>query len=375
MAREPEGVAPPSVGEVREVHAAEMRASTRTTGLVGGVIILVAMPLWAIYDQVVAPEVAGRFLTVRLLSLLPVLVAWLLLRREPFGERHAEVLAACGFATPQLVIAWMLPQADQGFDGYLLGFSLVIYGSAFLLVARLHVTIVLIAASWLATATSYTLQRDGIDRVELTTTVFYLGTASLLAAVGRFLRMRLEREALAARLALEAEQARTLELVGELDRLSREDSLTRVANRRAWDEALHRACAEAERTGAPLAVLLLDIDRFKHINDEYGHRRGDEVLQEVSGSLRRRVRGADLLARVGGDEFAVLCPNTGPEEARHLAGELTLLVAAMPGDLSVSVGSAVHWPGCDPEALMGLADRRLYDQKRSRPPVTAQVTV
>jgi len=352
-----------------------MRASTRTTGVVGGTIILVAMPLWGLYDRLVAPEVADRFFTVRLVSLVPVFLAWLLLRRESFGERHAEVLAVAGFASPQLVIAWMLPQTGAGFDGYLLGFSLVIYGSAFLLVGRLRITIVLVAVSWLATAVSYAAQADRLDRVEVATTAFYLGTASVLAAVGRFLRTRLEREALAARLALEAEQARTLALVSELDRLSREDSLTRVANRRAWDEALHRACAEADRTGAPLAVLLLDIDRFKHINDEHGHRRGDEVLQEVSGSLRRRVRESDLLARVGGDEFAVLCPNTGPEEARHLAGELTLLVAAMPGDLSVSVGSAVHWPGCDPDELMGLADRRLYDQKRARPPVPEQVTV
>jgi diguanylate cyclase (GGDEF)-like protein len=158
-----------------------------------------------------------------------------------------------------------------------------------------------------------------------------------------------------------------LVLVSELDRLSREDSLTRIANRRAWDEALARACADADRSGAELAVLLLDIDRFKHINDHFGHRRGDEVLQEVSGALARRVRDADLLARVGGDEFAVLCTNTGPEAARHLAGELTLLVSAMPGDLSVSVGAAVHWPGADPDSLMGLADRRLYDLKRARP--------
>jgi diguanylate cyclase (GGDEF)-like protein len=120
-------------------------------------------------------------------------------------------------------------------------------------------------------------------------------------------------------------------------------------------------------------VLLLDIDRFKHINDQYGHRRGDEVLQEVAGCLVRRMRSSDLLARVGGDEFAVLCSNTGPESARHLAGDLTLLVAAMPGDLSVSVGAAVHWPGADPDALMGLADRRLYDIKRARP-VEAVIT-
>ena len=177
--------------------------------------------------------------------------------------------------------------------------------------------------------------------------------------------MRLERNEVAARLALEAEQERTLVLVGELDRLSREDSLTGVANRRAWDEALARSCAEAERTGRSLSVLLLDIDRFKDINDEHGHRRGDEVLQEVAGCLAGRIRSADLLARVGGDEFAVLCPNTGPEEARHLADHLVELVAAMPGALTVSVGSAVRWPGAEPDAVMGLADRRLYEAKQA----------
>ena len=370
MARGPERLDAPTEGEILAAHAAEMQASTRTTGIVGGAIILVAMPLWALYDRVVAPGLADKFLVVRVVSLVPVFITWLLLQRRPFGDRHAEGLAVVGFACPQLVIAWMLPQADAGFDGYLLGFSLVIYGSAFLLVSRMRVTLCLMGVSWLATATSFLLQAETIDRVEVATTVFYLGTASVLAVVGRYLRMRLEYDALAARLALEAEQARTLELVGELDRLSREDSLTCVANRRAWDEALQRACADADRSGATLSVLLLDIDRFKHINDEHGHRRGDEVLQEVAGCLSRRVRDADLLARVGGDEFAVLCANTGPEEAVHLAGELTLLVAAMPGDLTVSVGSAVHWPGADPEALMGLADRRLYDCKRARPVVS-----
>ncbi len=154
--------------------------------------------------------------------------------------------------------------------------------------------------------------------------------------------------------------------MGELERLSREDSLTGVANRRAWDEALIRASAEAERTGRPLSVLLLDIDRFKHINDEFGHRRGDEVLQEVAGCLAKRIREADLLARVGGDEFAVLCPDTGPEESRHLAHYLVDLVAAMPGDLSVSVGSAVLWNGAEIDAVMGLADHRLYENKHRR---------
>lgn len=356
----------PTAGEVRAAHAAEMRASTRTTGLAAGVLILVAMPLWSVYDRIVVPDLADRFFTLRVGILVPVLLGWLLLLKRPFGDLHAEPIVVVMCAMPQLVVAWLLPQVDQAFEGYLLGFSLVIYGCAFLLVGRLWITVALVASSWAALMVSFGLQAERLDDLEVATIAFYLGTASILAAVGRYYRMRLERNEVAARLALEAEQARTLVLVGELDRLSREDSLTGVANRRAWDEALARSAAEAERTDRSLSVLLLDIDRFKDINDEHGHRRGDQVLQEVAGCLAGRIRSADLLARVGGDEFAVLCPNTGPEEARHLADHLVELVAAMPGALTVSVGWAVRWPGAEPDALMGLADRRLYEAKHQR---------
>jgi len=358
----------PSASDVRAAHAAEMRASTRTTGLAAGVLIMIALPLWNVYDRLVVPEVADRFLVLRLAVLVPILVGWLLLLKRPFGDLHAEALVVVIALLPQAVIAWILPSVDQALEGYLLGFSLVVYGCAFLLVGRLWITVALVAFSWVATMVSFGLQAERVGDVEMATIVFYLGTASILAAVGRYYRMQLERNEVAARLALEAEQERTLVLVGELDRLSREDSLTRVANRRAWDEALARSCAEAERSGRQLSVLLLDIDRFKDINDEHGHRRGDEVLQEVAGCLAGRIRAADLLARVGGDEFAVLCPDTGPEEARHLATHLVDLVAAMPGELTVSVGSAVRWPGAEPDAVMGLADRRLYEAKHKRSP-------
>jgi diguanylate cyclase (GGDEF)-like protein len=343
-----------------------MRASTRTTGLAAGVLILVAMPLWSFYDRMVAPDLADRFFTLRVAVLVPIFIGWLLLLKRPFGDRHAEGLVLVICVMPQLVVAWLLPSVDHALEGYLLGFSLVLYGCAFLLVGRLWITVAVVASSWVAIMVSFGLQADQADDVEVGTIAFYLGTASILAAVGRFYRMRLERDALAARLALEAEQQRTLVLVGELDRLSRRDSLTGVANRRAWDEALTRSCAEADRTGRPVSVLLFDIDRFKDINDEHGHRRGDEVLQEVAGCVTGRIRGGDLLARVGGDEFAVLCRNAGPEEARRLADHLIDLVAALAGELTVSVGAAVHWPGADPDAVMGLADRRLYQAKRAR---------
>jgi diguanylate cyclase (GGDEF)-like protein len=361
----------PTAGEVRAAHAEEMRASTRTTGLAGGALILVALPLWGVYDRIVEPELAAELLTVRLLLLIPIFVGWLALWHRSFGERHAEVLAVAVCAIPQFFVAWMLPNVDHAFAGYLLGFTLVVYGCAFLLVGRIWITVALVAITWASATVSYVAQRSLVDSFEVSTTIFYLGTASLLAFIGRYYRIQIERRELAARLALEREQERTLVLVAELDRLSREDSLTGVANRRAWDEALARACAEADRAGRQLSVLLLDIDRFKAINDQHGHRRGDQVLQEVAGCLASRSRDSDLLARVGGDEFAVLCPDTGPEDTGRLAEDLARLVGAMPGELSVSVGAAVRWPGADPDALMGLADRRLYDAKRNRPEMVA----
>jgi diguanylate cyclase (GGDEF)-like protein len=359
-------IGPPTEEAVRAAHAEEMRASTRTTGLAGGALILVAMPLWALYDRVAAPGLAERFLLLRLAVLVPIAVCWLLLLKRPFGERHAEPLAFTIGVLPQVAVAWMLPTVGPTFEGYLLGYTLVLLGCALVLVGRLWLTVSMLVCTWAALVVSYSVQADGIDDLQVTTLVFYLGTATVLAGIGRYYRMRLERREVAARLALEAEQARTLLLVEELDRLSHEDSLTGVANRRAWDEALERACREADRSDRPLAVLLLDIDRFKKINDEHGHRRGDEVLQEVASRLAARIRARDLLARVGGDEFAVLCPNTGPDAARHLAEHLGDLVASMSGDLSVSVGWAVRMSDAGPDALMGLADRRLYQTKRRR---------
>ena len=116
----------PTASEVRAAHAAEMLASTRTTGLAAGVMILVAIPLWSIYDRLVVPEQADQFFTLRLAVVVPVLIGWLLLLKRPFGDRHAEALVVIICVLPQVVVAWLLPSVDQAFEGYLLGFSLVI---------------------------------------------------------------------------------------------------------------------------------------------------------------------------------------------------------------------------------------------------------
>ena len=159
--------------------------------------------------------------------------------------------------------------------------------------------------------------------------------------------------------------------LAELARASRRDALTGLPNRRAFDEELAREVARAARSGKPLAVVVLDVDRFKGVNDTYGHAAGDAVLREIAARAATAVRAGDFVARIGGEEFAVLLQATDLAGARELAERVRSAVGAAPfptgaGPLAVtaSLGCAVLSPEESPEALVARADARLYDAKR-----------
>ena len=150
------------------------------------------------------------------------------------------------------------------------------------------------------------------------------------------------------------------------------DSLTGVYNRRYFDEALHREWARASREGASLAVALVDLDRFKEINDRHGHPRGDECLLSVATLLQGRLRRpGDVAARYGGDEFAVLLPNTTAEGALQalegVRGQIESLIDGAAAGLTVSVGVAACVPNgsMGPGRLMQRADESLYAAKEA----------
>ena len=166
----------------------------------------------------------------------------------------------------------------------------------------------------------------------------------------------------------------------ELERLSQRDPLTGLFNRRRFDEELQKQLAYTRRYGNGGALLLLDLDRFKEINDEYGHAAGDEALCAVAEALQANLRISDtigrdaagIVARLGGDEFAVLLPEVDAEEARAVADRLVAAVAAVeptfegrPSKLAVSVGIALYDEyGCPPaEDLAAAADRAMYEAK------------
>jgi diguanylate cyclase (GGDEF)-like protein len=147
------------------------------------------------------------------------------------------------------------------------------------------------------------------------------------------------------------------------------DSLTGLPNRRAVQDALKRTIAQAGRTLSPMAVLLLDLDHFKQINDTFGHDRGDAVLAAVGDVLSRSLRTSDFVGRNGGEEFIALLPDTGVEGALEAAEKLRRAIerVTVPGidrPVTASVGAAVYpHTAADAESLLRLADRALYAAK------------
>lgn len=154
----------------------------------------------------------------------------------------------------------------------------------------------------------------------------------------------------------------------ELRALSVTDSLTGIHNRRYFQERLSTEMARVERGGGELSVIMLDIDHFKRINDQYGHAVGDRVLQAVCERIGHRLRRTDVFCRLGGEEFMVLCPDIDGEHAHTLAIELWQGLRSAPVDVvgvvTASFGIASWRPGEGADALLLRADSGVYMAKQ-----------
>jgi diguanylate cyclase (GGDEF)-like protein len=355
----------------------ELIERARTAGLLVGWVAVLAMPVWTLVDRVATPEQADMFLLVRLLCDIPMALALWALWGSPLGRTRPEGLTFFLLAVVQVEIAWMITQAGDP-KYHLLGFTLAIYGSGCILVARPRWTAALIGVSWASLGLSMLVYPGTLTADELVAVTVYLGTASIIAMLAHLRRYALNNRELVTRVRLEREQQRTGVLLAQLERLSHEDPLTGLANRRRWDAELGSVCTAARQRGDVVGVVLLDIDHFKTINDRHGHPGGDEALRRVARLLSDRVRAGDLVARLGGDEFAVLLPDADLDRAIELAERLRAEAAQLvpagfgPGEVSLSLGvAAASGDSAYPLELMSRADQQLYRAKITRNAVGA----
>lgn len=370
----------PSLGELTAVVPGlgdEVVNRARAAGLLVCWVAVVAVPAWTVVDRVAVPHLAAAFLVVRLLCDVPMLLVMGALWRLPIGRRRPEALSFAVLAIVQAEIAWMIPQT-HGQAYYLLGFTLAIYGSGCILVARPRWTVALVGVSWSALAFAVLSFPGRLALADLAAVTVYLVTASVIAVLAHGRRYALNNRELLTRVRLEREQQRTGVLLAQLQRLSNEDPLTGLANRRRWDAELGSACSAARKADSVVGVVLLDVDHFKAINDRHGHAGGDEALRQVATLLSRRVRAGDLVARLGGDELAVLMPGSDLDRVVELAERLRCEAAELvpagfePGEINLSLGvAAAAGDLAYPLELMSRADEQLYRAKITRNAVGA----
>lgn len=235
-------------------------------------------------------------------------------------------------------------------------------GEATLLAVRIAgVAIISVMVGWAALGDR--LVGDGLYRTfQIASVLIGGGLAFLLSAHARNRMVEIER----------AYSSHLEALSLRLRSMAYRDSLTGLYTHRYFYDQLGHEIERSLRYGHPLSLLMIDLDRFKQLNDSYGHLMGDKLLKHVADTITASVRGSDIVGRYGGDEFVVILPDTRPEEARNVAEKLR---AAVRGShtwdlgperlpLSISIGVA----SCPDDArsvdeLLQVADRRLYRDK------------
>jgi diguanylate cyclase (GGDEF)-like protein len=169
---------------------------------------------------------------------------------------------------------------------------------------------------------------------------------------------------------LRASLAEMRERLGDLERLADTDTLTPLPNRRRFERELERAVSQASRHGTPAAVLYIDLNGLKRVNDRHGHMAGDAALIHVARLLQSLIRTTDVVARIGGDEFGLILDHLDHNSAIETAERLSRCIASSPLDLGgtqvrleAAIGVATVLPGDSAADVMQRADRNMYRAK------------
>jgi diguanylate cyclase (GGDEF)-like protein len=336
----------------RAVLARDQVAASRALALFAG-----AGGLWVLMASITVPGFAGPApmlaLSIAVGAMLVViaLAAWFGAARTP-----PRLLAAVAPLSVLVVGALNLATSDSSTGSQLFLLWPVLYAASFL--SRRHTVLVLVQVMAVEALVMGSLQPT--ERALIDTLSLVLAFTMAAFAVLTF-------------------RARVDVLLAAVSAQAREDPMTGLPNRRAFDDHLQRLVAASGRSGDPLSLLLIDVDRFKDVNDTRGHMVGDQVLRAVAGALRASGREADIVARIGGDEFAVLLPACSLEDALPVgaaaADRAAARTARIGAPVTVSVGTATLPTGAQTAAeLFAAADRALYASKHEgRAPVPGEV--
>lgn len=262
-------------------------------------------------------------------------------------EDHLRNVLTAGFQGAMAMVLWSQAWAPGVQKPRLTGRWVVIIGSSMLLVTFIVRTIFMVLES------NWESHYKVPDHIQAAT--YFSGLAVLLANSIGFVLMQMEHA------------------ISQQHSLAIHDQLTGLYNRLELLDMLVRSGAQSRRSGKPLAMLMLDIDHFKRVNDQHGHLVGDEVLRQVAQRAQERLRRSDVLARYGGEEFLALLPDTDvagaivvAEAIRRGIEALPIVVGGTPIPLTISIGVHAGVFGDNPDAsdaMIAASDRALYQAK------------
>jgi diguanylate cyclase (GGDEF)-like protein len=339
-----------------------------------GLVALAVYDLFLVNDWLSRPEVLGLAVLWRLgvVTVYGLLVLALIRRGLPPRWREAAMASTTVVAMLGACMIFRATASGSGvYDPFV--FSLIFLAGNIMFQLR-FVAAVLSSLAGLAVAASFLFGPSALPDPARPFAMGLMLATVTFTAVACFRLERAERQAYLLILREVTRSEVAVQAAGTYAALSQTDALTELANRRAFDLELPQRWTEAARHGESMAVLLIDIDHFKRFNDRYGHPAGDECLRQVAQIMRAALRDGDFIARIGGEEFAVL-PGPGSKlPAAQLAERLRLQVerAGIAHDaqggqhvVSISLGLAVTGPAqpLQPDALIAAADSALYQAK------------
>lgn len=315
-----------------------------------------------------------------------VMLLVLLVMPDPDPSDHLAYLALAGIGLCGAFLRWSARRESVALSR-VTSLGAIVYIAAIVTVSR-PVGPTAFLLLWPVLSTAYFLGRRDLLIATATMTALLAAALGLNPGIGRDLLLELVPAcavvALAGLLMLMLRE-RLDRLIGDLERTASTDGLTSLPNRTAWNRAFDTEIERARRTGAPLSIAVFDLDRFKAINDCFGHAEGDKALIRFSSLLATECRSFDVPGRLGGEEFGLLLVGANADGARafaeRLRGRLELVTQHDLTPFTVSTGVAelgIH--ADDPDAMMLAADRALYRAKaegRDRvivadlPPLTA----